>query len=348
MTDQAEGLSPEAIATVWNWWASAKDRISAAIANGSLGGSKLVSEISDAVRSLDPRFAWELGPGRTAQHNLTVSPEGNLVVRRLTAQWLASAPPPDQTWEYYASRQPAIGLSLEIQGNRFGPEDFRVGQTYDDSRERFDVVLYHPLFKKADQRIVQQALFLTLDQSLGEDDVERWIGALDATASMPPRAITLSQFIAAIDVARKSVTGEQFTIGQGQSRDGHPVFTTVNMALKQIDHLDHAFHLTAVIGLREPNANGLPGNAEAEQLDKSEDMLAAALGENAVDIGRVTWAGRREIHLYVRDPGSAAAAANAWAEQIRPWSAGHTLSYDPQWTASKEGIYAALAPRPGG
>jgi hypothetical protein len=345
MRDPAEGLRPEAIAGFWSWWASAKDAVAAAIANGTLGASPLVNEISSAVHSLDPSFAWELGPGRSSMHNLTVTPEGNLALRRLTDQWLASAPAPDQTWEYYASRQASAPLGLEIGGERFAPEDFRIGYAFDESRERFDVELYHPLFRKADESVVRQVLFLTLDECLGEDDVERWIGELDAAKKAPSVSITLSDFVSVVAQARGNVTGERFTLGQGSSRDGRPVFITVNTALKQVDHLNHVFHVPVVIALREPDPNGLPASAEGQKLDQAEDGLLAALGENGVQIGRVTWAGRREIHLFVRDPAAAAAAVAAWTEQIRPWSASHTLAYDPDWTAAKVGIYAALAPR---
>ena len=345
MTDATEGLKPDALDRFWKWWATARDRVAAAIADQSLGSSPIVQEISTAVHNLHPDFAWELGPGRSAMHNLTVTPEGNLELRRLTAQWLASAPPPDTTWEYYASRQPSAPLGLDIGGTRFSPDEFRVAYSYDDSRERFDVELYHPLFGKAGQDVVRHVLFLTLDERLGEDDVERWIGRLDATASAQPSAVSLIDFTSVIAGALEKVTGERFTLGQGQSRDGKPVFVTINMALKQIDHLDHVFHLAAVMALREPDANGLPASQEGQQLDRAEDSLLAALGANAVQLGRVTWAGRREIHFFVRDPASASVAVAAWTEQIRPWSASHTLAYDPGWSAAKTGIYAALAPR---
>jgi hypothetical protein len=343
--DPAEGLRPEAVNGFWRWWDSTKDAIAAAIADGSLGNSPLVGDISSAIRGLHPDFAWELGPGRESKHNLTVTAEGNLELRRLTQHWLASAPPPDQTWEYYASRQASPPLGLEIGGKRFAPEDFRVAFVYDQARERFDVELYHPQFKKADENIVRQVVFLTLDESLGEDDVERWIGELDPATSMPSNAVSLTDFVSVVDDARKNVKGEWFSLGQGQSRDGRPVFVTVNTALKQIDHLDYVFHVAVVIALREPDANGLPASAEGQQLDQAEDRLLAALGENAVHIGRVTWAGRREIHLFAKDPASAAAVLAAWTEEVRPWSATHTFAYDPTWNASKQGIYAALAPR---
>jgi len=347
MDDRAEGLSADALAGFWSWWASVRDLIAAAIADGSLGRSPLVDDTSSAVHGLHPGLAWELGPGRSARHNLTVTPEGNMALRRLTAQWLDSAPQPDQTWEYYASRQPTEPLGLEIGGKRFAPEEFRVAYSYDDSRERFNVQLYHPQFKKASDDLVRHVLFLTVDECLGEDDVERWIGSLEASKSSPSGAVSLKEFVPVVAAASKNATGDRFTLGQGRSSGGHPVFITVNTALKQIDHLDHVHHVVAVIALREPNSNGLPGDAEAEGLNLAEDRLIASFGPNAVQIGRVTWAGRREIHFFARDAAQAEATLTAWAGSMSPRPVHHAISYDPEWSASKQGIYAALAPRAG-
>ena len=345
MQDPAQGLRPEDLTRFWSWWSTAKDRIAAAIADRSLGRSPLVDEISANVHALHPDIAWELGRGRTAMHNLTVTVEGNLLLRRLTEQWLRSSPPPDQTWEYHASRQASAPMGLEIGGKRFAPDEFRIASSFDESRERFDVVLFHPQFKKSDEKLVRQVLFLTLDECLGEDDVERWIGSIDSAKSAPGGAVPLLQFVAQVAGMRGKATGEQYTLGQGESRDGRPVIVSVNTALKQIDRLEHVFHLTAVIALRQPDGNGLPSSDEAEKVNEAEDRLLAELGDNAVQIGRVTWPGRREIHLFVRDPSAAEAVVTSWSAQSALWSCTHTIGFDPAWTAAKSGIYAALAPR---
>jgi hypothetical protein len=344
---QPERLRPDSLAAFWQWWSSVKDHVAAAIANRTLGQSPLVGYITTAVHNLSPDFAWELGPGRSSQHNLTVTAEGNLRVRRLTAQWLAAAPPPDGTWEYHDSRQPSSHLHLEIGGHRFAPEDFAISAGYDENRERFAVVLSHPEFSKADDRLGLQAAFLTLDQLLGEDDVERWIGTIDASKSLAPGAVSLDQFKRAVEEARGKATGDHFVLGEGTSRDGKRVIIATNEALKQIDHLDHVFHLKVGIALRAPDANGFPADEESGRLNVFEDQLEAALGDNAVHIGRATWAGRREIHLFVRDPAAATAAVDAWRHDLLPWQASSEIAYDPEWSAAKKGIYSMLAPRRG-
>jgi len=344
---QPEGLRPNELAAFWQWWSSVKDDVAAAIANRTLGQSPLVEYITTAVHNLSPDFAWELGPGRSSQHNLTVTAEGNLLVRRLTAQWHAAAPAPDPTWEYHDSRQPSSHLHLEIAGHRFAPEVFAISSVFNENRERFDIVLFHPEFGRADDRLALQAAFLTLDELLGEDDVERWIGTIDASKSAPPGATGLDQFKNAVEEARAKATGDHFVLGEGTSRDGKRVIIATNEALKQIDHLAHVFHLNIGIALRAPDANGFPAEEESGRLNAFEDQLEAALGDNAAHIGRATWAGRREIHLFVRDPATASAAIDAWRQQLQPWQATSEIAYDPEWSAAKKGIYSMLAPRRG-
>ena len=82
-----------AISGFWVWWAGAKDRIAAAHAAGTM--PSLAPEVSAEVNRIDPRLAWEFGPGHEARHALVVSPEGNPEIRPIAIAWLAAAPPAD-------------------------------------------------------------------------------------------------------------------------------------------------------------------------------------------------------------------------------------------------------------
>ena len=108
------GPDPNAIPAFWAWWDGARDRTAAAIARGDPGS--MVDEISSAVHAIDPRLAWELAPGATAQHALVVTPEGDPAVRALALRWRDAAPPPDATWEYHPSRQPSPLGRLALGG----------------------------------------------------------------------------------------------------------------------------------------------------------------------------------------------------------------------------------------
>jgi hypothetical protein len=48
-------------------WADSRDRVAEAISARRLDAD-LIDEISNADRAIDPSMAWELAPGRVAQH----------------------------------------------------------------------------------------------------------------------------------------------------------------------------------------------------------------------------------------------------------------------------------------
>ena len=91
------GSDQSAIEDFWTWWATSRDRIAAAIEDGSV--EQRVTEISDRVHRVHADLAWELAPGATSKHALVVTPEGDPVIRPKALTWLAAAPPPDETWE---------------------------------------------------------------------------------------------------------------------------------------------------------------------------------------------------------------------------------------------------------
>ncbi len=167
----------ERVASFWDWWPTASEGIAAAIADGAL--QRWVEPISRAVTALDPRLGWELSAGSQAQHALIVTPEGDPAVRPIAIAWRAAAPAVDATWEYHPARQPGPAGMLQIGGMDVDLADFRAIASWDEARERVDVNLWHPTVAAAPGDAGLRAAFLFLDNLLGEEAVERWIGAIE-------------------------------------------------------------------------------------------------------------------------------------------------------------------------
>src|SRR5207302_961130 len=163
MATEPDGLAPESLERFWAWWATARDRLAAAFGKQTVS-RQIAQEITDAVDFVHPSLLWELGPGREARYALTLCPEGDLSVRRLTAAWLRSAPPPDEAWEYHAARQPAPSLDVQIDGHEFPATEFTISYQYDDGRERFRVAVYHPQFDGIPDDVRRQVALLVLAQ----------------------------------------------------------------------------------------------------------------------------------------------------------------------------------------
>src|SRR5437762_1594245 len=125
---------PEATGDFWTWWSGARDRVAAAIPGGGFD-QRLVADISRAVEGIHRGMAWELAPGQQAQHAFCISPEGNAELRQAALRWLASAPPPDATWEYHASKQAASSPNvMQVAGRRFDLGEMRAIASWDPAR----------------------------------------------------------------------------------------------------------------------------------------------------------------------------------------------------------------------
>src|SRR4029078_1456114 len=106
-----------------------------------------------AGETIHPAMSWELAPGRVAEHAFCISPEGNAELRQAALRWRSTAPPADATWEYHPSKQPAPSLSgLRIGDRTFDLEQMRAITSWDETRQRVDVKLWHPGFDGAPER----------------------------------------------------------------------------------------------------------------------------------------------------------------------------------------------------
>jgi hypothetical protein len=321
--DGGPGAAPEAF---WTWWASARDGITAAIEDGSVPSH--ADEISAHVRRLDPHLAWELAPGRIARHALVVTPEGNPEIRPKALAWLAAAPPADPVWEYHAARQAGLLHTLAIGGASVDLEDVRAIAGWDATRERLDVRLWHPAFTAVPEAVGRQIAFLFLDNLLGEDDVERWIGSIELL-----EAETVGRTPAELhdEVARRAAaaTHDVWVIGERRDRHGEIGVVSANAAIKRVDLPFAMYHLCVTIdrGLEE-----LTDSPELEDLDAAEARLIEALAvDGAAFVGRVTDRRARRLHFVCDEPTRPGQTAREWALDEPRFGPRVEVRSDPHW-----------------
>jgi hypothetical protein len=316
----------------WAWWAGARDRVANAIETGGFD-AKLVSEVSRAVAWIDPRMAWEFARGTSARHALCLSPEGNAEIRPAALRWLASAPPADETWEYRASRQAAQSLSvLEIGGRRMDLGEMRAPASWDARRRRLDVQLWHPAFEGAPRGLPEQAAFLFLDNLLGEDQVERWIGQVDVLGA-PTGGGSPEELRREIERRAAEPPGDTWVLGQRTGPRGEVVVVLADAGLKRIDHPFADQHVIITIVL---DGGGMPDEALAATLNAEEDRLVSGLQGVATLAGRTTEPGARAIHLVAEDLDRVRAGIDAWAAKLPPWRIKVDFQQDPGWEFQRE------------
>ncbi len=325
----------DGIRAFWAWWETARHRVFHAIEVAKHFDDELITDISshvDAIGDLD----WELCAGTTAKHAFCLSPKGDPELRLVTELWRHHGPAADESWEYFAARQPGDNSGLIIEDVEFKRDALTVAFEVDRARERIDVSFYHPRFPEVDEHRRGTALFLLLDSTFGEDGVERWLGSIDVLTEPPDGAVSFAALRAAVDELERTATREKFAILEVEPPDGSPLFFTVNQALKRIDHLLCTMHVAIDLAILDQNPRGLTTQADAEQLNQIEDELARDLRKVAVYFGRETRPGHRVLHWYAPEDSAAQAIIERWAQHHRDRRPTVTWTRDAGWSLARQ------------
>ncbi len=191
----------------WKWFESRSQYFLDQIDAGKCGD--LQPEISKNVNAMWPSFAWVFGPPPEGKngHSFTLSGEGLIERQFLTEEWLRRAPE-IENWTFYASRQPGDvqpQVTMEIGENSFEFGGFWVSPVIDEENELVDITAWHPSFETAEENIKSTALFLMLDEILGEYGVDTWLGVIetsDAKLAEAMPALELRDFLHDLEVER--------------------------------------------------------------------------------------------------------------------------------------------------
>jgi hypothetical protein len=317
------------IEAFWQWWVTDRDRIAAAVADGSV--ESWVPVISERVNAINSHLAWELSKGSAAQHALVVTPEGDQALRHHAMMWLAQAPARDAVWEYFAARQPGPLGSLVLDGLNVDLAEFRAIVSWDGSRARVDVRLWHPSLEGPADDVRMRAAFLFLDNLLGEDDVERWIGSIDLLDA-PTGGRTPDELRAEVARRAAETSEDQWTLGE--IGDGEAI-AVLNLTIKPIDHPECRFHLKVTIARGIEQLAHKPD--ETAEVDAAEDRLVEALGAvGVVHLGHVTGRRDRQVHFMCADGDRAKQIATDWATAERRFSPRVDVRADPGWEVRRE------------
>jgi hypothetical protein len=184
----------ERVTRFWNWYAPAAQRFYQTIEDHK--SHELADEVTKNIHGLLGEFAWVFGPGANGQgHSLTLSGEGDRYKQLLTQYWAECAPQLDG-WTFYPARQPnqiSERFILKIKDHDFSLSEFRLVSSIDEDRRIIHLTAWHPVFAKVEDKEKWFALFLALDESLGEYGVQQWIGEIDISTDAPADSIPIKE-----------------------------------------------------------------------------------------------------------------------------------------------------------
>lgn len=320
------------ITDFWTWWSSegaqATERAIAAD-----GGRKLAAALTTRVHAIHPALAWELGRGTSSQHSLTVTAGGDAAARPAAERWRRAAPAADATWEYRSSKEAdddRLGSTMEIGGHRVALDDMAYSVTTDDGARRVHVTVYNPAFDGMPPGMPEQIAFLALDWTVGEDELERWIGVIEVTTSWSAGMVDASGLRAAVH-ALAAQRSDDWALAELTDDDGTPGVAVFPLWRRWIDAPTLDLHWEIVADYAG-NAVGLPDDAEGDRLAALEERLLQVLADRGEHLGRETSRSRRTFHVYTdAEDQNVTAAVQDFVRAESGVSA--TSEPDPGWTA---------------
>lgn len=165
--------------------------------------------------------------------------------------------------------------------------------------------------------------FLLLGWLLGEDDVERWLGQVEALETAPEGSTEGNGLLRAVQSIADQQNPDQWTLSHREDANGTPGLASFRRAQRWIDHSTLDLH-HAISAAFEAQHNGLPADAAAlDSLRRLEDELESLLGSRGLLVGHETTSGLRTFHVYTDGEDQNVAAG------LADWARARHLAIEP-------------------
>ena len=319
----------EAIEAFWKWWETGRELLEEAVADG--GPTDLPETITGLVADIHPELQWQLAPGPAATHALALSAGGDPSLRLVTQRWVDLGSDATETWEYHPARVAAALAPFEMDDVLVDSKAAVIVTAEDLLYEQLEVTIYVPGFEQVTPEVQMRVALLLLDATLGEDDVERWVGFIDTVDEPPAGGAPLRTLPEIVSAFSSTTTGEQWDVVEEQEPGALPAISSINRALKPLDYLRYTFHLEMIIEMNQWTDLGLPTEDESEDLTLLEEDLIHTLGDTAIFAARETEDCIRRLHFFVRPFETVEESIDEWVESIGSHTIEPVLSLDPDW-----------------
>lgn len=283
----------QATVDFWTWWAAEGHAIDPSRA------SRLTDALTSRLEAIHPSLDWQFGAGDRAQHRLVASAGSDAEGRVQAARWARLAPDADPRWEFAAStpRDPdALSNVLSIGGADLDLSELVFAVETDDDVRRVHVGVFHPVFPALDEEIRGQIAFLAVDWLLGEDAVERWVGALEPLTERPDPALPARDVTEAVErfERERAEHPDSWSVLEGV-HDGSPIAAITRSDVRWIDapEFDRGHQL-----LIRYADTGLPDGESLDRIAAIDDEITTAVGDAGIYLGREMSDGIATYYAY--------------------------------------------------
>jgi len=364
-----------------SWWATFAEKVDriAALFERKCKWN-LPDWMAEHLGAIDPKLMWEYGPAVKGRgHRLVITPESARHLRPLTTTILERAPQ-IPGWEFYGYR---LAEDLEMAAETVKG---RTGATLDDIRvrasrgqhHRIDLCYFFPVLVSEDDAQALNAAFVATESLLGEECLDKWIGAIEVDSSKSgsgKTTIPLDDLKTSVEALIGSLCDQlpdrpyyqwtetaEWTLWQlkPEQAEDYPeqsdlfVGKSCNRAMWEAAHAGTAFYSERFSRHEETfcylKLDGSQGLDEEKFADKSEieDALDAVLKPQALgcQIGGGTGLRYSYIDLAVRDVDRAIEVVRERLRQGNVPQRSWILFFDAELESEWVGIYESTPPPP--
>lgn len=313
----------------WDYWA--KNSAALAKAIHTKGNTKWQKIVTKLVNGICDGMAWEMGPCLESQHHFCLSSEGDVELRIIAERWLQSKLPKNEFWEFHTARQGEYspGYSIQMGKDKYDFDDFRTLVELDEHSARGHLKVFHPLFRNMpDENARGHITLIILDNVIGEDDVENWVGAIETSQLPIPNGIGLGDLREAL----LPIMGQEDVWSQLKGEGPEGVISIVaNLGLKRLHHIFHSTSLVVTIEFTEDDLSQEENSLDG--LNALEDDLERILDKQAIFVGHETFinAHRRVMFFHTIDSRELRQTVAGWLAANNTWDMKAEYDYDPQW-----------------
>jgi hypothetical protein len=170
----------------WNAFAAKTDDL-AALFSQRLQWD-LPAWMDEHLHAIDPRLYWEFGPAlRGDGHRLVITPETDKQLRPIVSTILGRAPSVPR-WEFYPYRVPESLENAEatVHGRCGGSLEGYMARASIGEHNLVDLVYHSPGAEPDDDPQATKEAFIATETLLGEERLDKWIGAVEAKSLAKP------------------------------------------------------------------------------------------------------------------------------------------------------------------
>ena len=311
-------MAGEAVAKFWKAWPRLRKRLNEELAKGEYGDG--TEQLTDLTEAIDPGLEWDLMPGREARHALCLSSASDPGLRNYTEQWVRAAPEPDADWEFHPARIPIPPAPLAVGSLMVHPDDVTVALEPDDDREELHLTLGHPDFGVLDEVLQLQVAFRLLDDLLGEDAMEAWVGSVDVAPAALSWGMPFVDLADEIERLASAATGQKWRMIEAEDEELGRSRLFINQALKRLDYVD--LEVAVTVNIEVPASDRV-------LVREVEKDLAATLGRDGVIYAHQAFEDFTVLYAYAGE--GVAEEVRALTERWAPGVYEVGVEPDPGW-----------------